>query len=58
MTNKAKQRRLHDLRVISETVDWLSKYLHDPTIHKQLMVARIALSKERDRVVSIIQEPY
>jgi len=58
MKNKAKQTRLHDLRIISETIDILMIHIHDKTIHSQLMLARISLSKERDRVVSITQEPY
>ncbi len=58
MVNKAKQQRLHDLRIMAETIDLLMVHIHDKVIYPQLMKARISLSKERDRVVSIIQEPY
>lgn len=58
ITNKAKQKRLQELRIMSELIDLLKVNIHDSEVWNGLDRSHQTIKDEQSRVMAIMREEY
>lgn len=58
VTNRKKQERLRELRIMSELLEVLRVQIHDGKTYDGLVRAKQLIDDERERVLSIMREAY
>ena len=58
VTNRKKQERLRELRIMSELLEVLRVQIHEGKTYDGLVRAKKIVDDERERVLSIMREAY